>query len=55
MSVAHLQHEELVQLLEALCEDQLDRDGVTRLEELVLGDDDARRLYLEYVSLHGTL
>ena len=55
MSVESFQHEELVQLLESLCEDRLDRDQGTRLEEIVLGDEDARRVYLEYLSLHGTL
>ena len=55
MSVESLQHEELVQLLELLCEDRLDRDQAARLEEIVLGDEDARRMYLEYLSLHGTL
>jgi len=55
MSTDSLQHEELLQLLESLCEDCLDRDGVARLEELVLGDAAARQLYLEYISLHGTL
>jgi len=55
MSVDSLQHEELVQLLESLCEDCLDGDQGARLEEIVLGDEDARRVYLEYISLHGTL
>ena len=55
MSVESLQHEELVQLLELLCEDRLDRDQAARLEAIVLGDEDARRMYLEYLSLHGTL
>ena len=55
MSVESLQHEELVQLLELLCEDRLDRDQAARLEEIVLGDEHARRMYLEYLSLHGTL
>ena len=54
MSPGSPQHEELLQLLESLCEDCLDRDGVARLEELVLGDAAARQLYLEYISLHGT-
>ena len=55
MSVSHIQHEELVQLLEELCEDRLDRQQAARLEELVLGDPEARTFYLEYISLHGTL
>jgi len=55
MSTDSPQHEELLQLLESLCEDCLDRDGVARLEELVLGDVAARQMYLEYISLHGTL
>ena len=55
MSVSSFQHEELVQLLEVLCEDRLDRQQAARLEELVLGDPEARTLYLEYISLHGTL
>jgi len=55
MSVSSIQHDELLQLLEVLCEDRLDRRQAARLEELVLGDQDARKLYLEYISLHGTL
>ena len=55
MSGDSLQHEELVQLLESLYEDCLDGDQGARLEEIVLGDEDARRVYLEYISLHGTL
>ena len=43
MSVSHIQHEELVQLLEELCEDRLDRQQAARLEELVLGDPEARK------------
>lgn len=46
---------ELFELLEALCEDRLDAVGVGRLEQLVVGDVVARRVYLAYVDLHGTL
>jgi len=55
MSIDKSQREDLVQLLEALCEDRLGRDGAARLEELVLADAAARQFYLDYVDLHGTL
>ena len=46
---------ELFELLEALCEDRLTPADVQRLEQLVLSDAAARRAYLAYVDLHGTL
>jgi len=54
-ATSSLEHQELVQLLELLCEDRLDVQQATRLEELVLVDPAGRTLYLEYISLHGTL
>ena len=48
-------HSELTGLLEALCDDCLSPAQTARLEQLVLADRDARRLYLEYIDLHGTL
>ena len=55
MSWNNRQHAELRGLLEALCDDCLSPAQSERLEQLVLADRDARRLYLEYIDLHGTL
>jgi len=49
------QYSELTELLEALCDDRLSPAETVRLEQLVLADNGARRLYLEYIDLHGTL
>lgn len=46
---------ELCQLLEALCEDRITPAEHQRLERLVLTDVSARRAYLAYLDLHGTL
>lgn len=46
---------EVFELLEALCEDRLDQAGAQRLERFVLRDANARRAYLAYLDLHGTL
>lgn len=46
---------ELFELLEALCENRLAPADVQRLEQLVLSSAAARRAYLAYVDLHGTL
>jgi hypothetical protein len=48
-------HAELAELLEALCEDRLTPPQAERLEQLVLSDREARRFYLAYIDLHGTL
>src|SRR5215813_4801637 len=45
---------ELLRLLSTLCDEQLSDADQSRLEEL-LGDEDARRLYLQYVDMHGRL
>ena len=45
---------ELLRLLSTLCDEQLTDADQSRLEEL-LGDEDARRLYLQYVDMHGRL
>ncbi|MEX0704281.1 MAG: DUF1549 and DUF1553 domain-containing protein [Planctomycetales bacterium] len=49
------QLDELRELLEALCEQRLDRAQAARLERLVLADSAARKLYLDYIELHGSL
>ena len=49
------QHKELLTLLELLCEDRITVAGVRRLEEIVLGDDESRTVYMQYLDLHGTL
>lgn len=43
------------ELLEAMCEDRLDPVGAQRLEQFVVCDANARRAYLAYLDLHGTL
>lgn len=48
-------HDDLFALLDALCEDRIDDAGVARLEQFVIADAEARRLYVEYVALHGLL
>jgi hypothetical protein len=42
-------------LLEAVCEQRLTRQQSARLEQLVLADPAVRRLYVDYIALHGTL
>lgn len=46
---------ELFELLEALCEDRLSLVDAQRLERFVLSSPDAKRTYLAYLDLHGTL
>lgn len=46
---------DLIDLLDALCEERLTEDQADRLERLVLRDRAARKLYLDYLHLHGTL
>ncbi len=46
---------ELDQLLEALCEGELDAEQKRRLEQLVVASEEACRAYLLYLHLHGTL
>lgn len=49
------QTDDLWSLLEALCERRLTADETARLERIVLHDRQARRAYLSYIDLHGTL
>ncbi len=46
---------ELRQILEALFEERAATAQIDRLDELVVGDAGYRRLYLEYIELHGNL
>jgi Protein of unknown function (DUF1553)/Protein of unknown function (DUF1549) len=46
---------ELYPLLEALCENRQTPAGKERLEQLVIAQPAARRLYIDYMHLHGTL
>lgn len=46
---------ELLSLVEALCEETATPGEIARLEELVLSDLEARRLYVEAITLHGLL
>src|SRR5262245_23242290 len=45
---------ELMQLLSALCDEQLSDSEHARLQEL-LADDEARRVYLQYVDMNARL
>src|SRR5262245_8150373 len=45
---------ELLRLLSSLCDDQLSDADQSRLEEL-LADEDARRVYLQYLDMHARL
>ncbi|HUG89833.1 MAG TPA: DUF1553 domain-containing protein [Planctomycetaceae bacterium] len=55
MNLTNGRHDELWRLLEAVCEDELAPAQVARLEELLLADREARRFYLDYIGLHGSL
>jgi hypothetical protein len=46
---------ELQRLLSALCDDDLDDAQRTRLQELLDGDVECRRTYLEYLDMHAHL
>jgi hypothetical protein len=51
-----IQHRlELMRLLSAQCDGQLEDAEQTRLEEMLAGDTDARRVYLHYVDMHARL
>ncbi|HVJ86351.1 MAG TPA: DUF1549 and DUF1553 domain-containing protein [Caulifigura sp.] len=47
--------DDLFRLLEALCEERLEEADAARLESLVLQNPDARRMFVDYLSLHGLL
>ena len=55
MSTSQTGQTELLKLLEAACEDRLSGEQVTRLETLLTESDRARKLYREYMLLHGML
>lgn len=55
MAMTRACKQELLELLEALCEERLTAADAVRLEEIVLAHRSARRVYLDYVHLHGTL
>lgn len=46
---------EMFSLLNALSENRLSREGVKRLEQLVISSREARQMYVRYMNLHGTL
>ena len=46
---------EMFSLLNALSEDRLSREGIKRLEQLVISSHEARQMYVRYMNLHGTL
>jgi len=47
--------QQLLRLLDALCDDRATSEDFAQIERIVLADADARQLYLEYLTLHGTL
>ncbi len=53
MTVASDYHSELYELAGAQCEGTMTADQTTRLEELVLGDDRLRRMYILYMHVHA--
>jgi len=48
-------HQELADLLAALCDDRLSAPQAERIEELVIADPEALRFYINYIDLHGML
>src|SRR5262245_47457125 len=48
-------HTELLRLLSALCDDRLSADEHARLDELLAGNHECRRVYLEYLDVHARL
>lgn len=55
MTNRHRKFAELTTLIEALCENRITPGQVALLEEIVLNDAEARRYYLDYIDLHGSL
>jgi hypothetical protein len=47
--------QETLELLEGLCEERLSPSEHSQLDRLVVTDPEARRLYVDYVALHGIL
>src|SRR5829696_7225660 len=47
--------DDLFRLLEALCEERLDEAGAAQLDKMVVSDAEARRMFVEYLSVHGLL
>jgi hypothetical protein len=45
----------MFRLLEALCEERLDEVGAAQLEKMVVTDPESRRMFVDYLSLHGLL
>lgn len=48
-------YSELTELLELQFEDRISASEFRRLEQIIRGDADSRRFYLQYVDLHGAL
>lgn len=48
-------HSDLLDLLDRLCEDDLDASGIQRIEQLVREDRSALQIYVQYLDLHGSL
>jgi hypothetical protein len=46
---------EMLSLLNALSEGRLSREGIKRLEQLVISSREARQVYVRYMNLHGSL
>lgn len=55
MTLTPSEMSELRGLLSRLCDEDLSSSQASRLESLVLSDEDARSYYLDYLDIHGTL
>lgn len=55
MSSAYVQHAELIELIELQLENRISREQFSQLEQLIRADADGRRVYREYMDLHGVL
>jgi len=55
MSTSPVGQNELLKLLEAACEERLSAEQVTRLEDVLTESEECRKLYREYMMLHGML
>jgi hypothetical protein len=54
MTVPEKNADRLLQLAESVCDKTASRADLAELDALLLGDDNARRRYLDYCQLHFT-
>jgi hypothetical protein len=55
MSLTRAERAALLELLEALCEERITPDQVARLEQMVLGNSHAEKLYITFMTLQANL